>query len=105
MESQSLSKYNSIEIDGRRLYYKGFCEVSEVGTYYWTEFYETTEIIKYRKWFFFGPVLTKEVPKVLFTIFEDCNNPLRDREWWSEAIRKKLSIESRKIEIDSGKLI
>ena len=93
-----------IEINGRTFQYETFSSESEWGSSEWTEFYEGTEIVKRKKWGLFGPTIIKTVPKHVFTIYEDANNPKLTKKWWWKRITKEIELLDRAKEVEDGHL-
>jgi len=102
MISQKLSE---IEIDGRKIKYEIFYDVSEYGEIYETIFYEGTEIKKYKKYFLFGPIITKEIPKQIFKLYYNIEDESMTKSDIKSAICRKLELLGRKSEIERGEII
>jgi hypothetical protein len=100
-------KDKSVEVNGVVLYYDSGWSGDDYGEWYETWFYEETEIVKRKKghWFKKSEYYDVEVPKILFTIYEDINNIRLSKNWWRNEIEKELSLINRKDEIEQGKLI
>lgn len=105
MESQLLNNLPYVNIDGRVLHYKCLSNIGEYGESHWTEFYEGTEKKYHRKYFFFGEKIETEKPKLIFTIYEDCNCVKRTKGWWRERIIHHLELLNRSEELKRGELI
>lgn len=105
MESQSLSNLRYVDIDGRIIHYKCLSHIGEYGEMHWTEFYEGTEKFYKKKYFLFGEKVEYERPKLIFTIYEDCDCPRRTRGWWRERIMHNLELLNRADELKRGELI
>lgn len=96
----------TIKIGGRELQYQTLWDEALDGSdIIYTEFYEGTEVQKCKKYILFGPVIEKEVPKLLFTIYQDANNERLTKGWWIEAILHELELLTRKEELERGELI
>jgi hypothetical protein len=95
----------TIKIGARELQYQTLCDEGLDGSdVIYTEFYEGTETYKAKKYLIFGPVIEKEVPKLLFTIYEDSNNERLTKGWWREKILRELELVNRKEELERGEL-
>ncbi len=94
----------NLKINGIDLQYKTFVEVTEYGDTYWTEFYRGTVMSSRKKYILFGPVIIEEIPKRVFTIWEDSNNENLTKDWWKTQILQKLELLSRKEELERGEL-
>ena len=105
MASQSLSSMRYVDIEGRIIHYKCFYEHGEYGIFSWTEFYEGTASVTRKKYLLFGEEITTEEPKLIFTIYEDCDCPRKSRGWWREKIMKELELLNRADELSRGELI
>ena len=94
-----------ITIDGREFEYKVFRDCNEHGDWEWTEFYQGTEIRKYKRFIFFGKTIKEVVPKLIFEISIN----IEDSCYTKEDIRKKLSRQvellNRAEEINRGEII
>ena len=98
-------KAKQISINGLELFYITYYDCSEYGESYETIFYEKMKTVTYKKYWLFGPVMTKEEPDVLFSIYEDSNNKRINKDWWRNRILHEISLLNRKEEIEAGKLI
>ena len=105
MESQLLNDLNYVDIDGRIIHYRCLSSIGEGVAFYWTEFYEGTVSITRKKYFLFGKKITIEKPKMIFTIYENCNCPRISRGWWRDKIMKELELLNRADELSRGELI
>jgi hypothetical protein len=95
----------TIKIGDRELQYQTVWDEALDGSdVIYTEFYEGTEVKKSKKYIVFGPVIEKEVPKLIFTIYEDANNTRVTKEWWRETILLELKLINRKEELERGEL-
>lgn len=70
-----------------------------------THFYQDIETYSYRKYLFFGKVITKTRPKLVFTIYADSKNINLTKGWWLEKIRHEIELLGRAQEIEKGELI
>lgn len=73
--------------------------------YYWTEFYQGTEVVTRRKYFLFGAIIEKAIPKSVFRLNFDIEDPIYTKEYVREKIEEKMKILSRKIEIENGQIV
>ena len=92
-----------IKIGNRTLQFKVWCEVDE--GYNYTEFYDGTQIISRKKWIFWGETITEEVPVLVFTIYQDINDPTLTKEYWRCEIGKKVELLNRKDELSRKEYI
>jgi hypothetical protein len=100
---------NSIEINDRKIYFQVRYDCSEWGEYWETEFFEEYETLSKKKWVLFGPTITWEEPKIMFTITRDIYSPRLTKEYWRREITKKLkkydALCNRQTEINSKQYI
>jgi hypothetical protein len=94
----------TIKVNDIELQYKVFEDITEYGSSIWTEFYLGTETVTERKYWLFGSLITKEVPKLVFKIYEDAYNISLSKEFWRTAIQKKLDLLYRREELERGEL-
>ena len=94
-----------VNIIGRELKYIVQCVGSEYGDYYWTEFYEETYTKTYKKYWLFGPTLTKEVPIVLFQLSLNVEDEYYTKSDIRSRILRQLELVDRKEQIERGELI
>jgi hypothetical protein len=94
-----------ITIGGRTLQFKVCYEANECDDYEYTEFYEGTETVSYKKWGLFGETITEEIPKLVFTIYRDITNPKLTKEYWKREITREIELLDRKDEIERGEYI
>lgn len=64
-----------------------------------------TEPKNYRKWCLFGQKLTKEVPKFIFKIIQNIENPCYTKSNIRKFFEDKIKIEDRKKEIKIGEIV
>jgi hypothetical protein len=95
-------------LDGRELKYKITWHTSW-GGFDKTEFYETYDIKKRRRWILWGEEVEIITPHTMFTIFCDFHSAKFSKEYWRREIRKKLkeydSLKARDIEIKNGEFV
>ena len=97
-----------ITISGITLGYETFWDLDPFNQEYaWTEFYLGTEEKKIRKGFLgiFGPVEFVNIPKLVFSIDADTENPRLSKKWWRERIELEMELLNRRKEIEEGQLI
>jgi len=94
-----------ITIDGKQFDYEICSDANEYGTSEWTEFYQGKKIRKYKRFIFFGKIITEEVPNLIFEVPIN----IEDSCYTKEDIRKRLSRQvellNRKEEIKRGEII
>lgn len=102
-------KTNSININGRTIHFTVEYDCSEWGESWQTHFFEKYETISRKKWYFFGPIITRQEPYIMFSIYQDINNPRLTKEYWKREITRKLneydSLCDRANEINSNQYI
>lgn len=94
----------TIKVNDIELQYEVKVDVSEWGINTWTEFYLGTETVTKRKYWLFGPLITKEFPKLAFEIYEDANDPSLSKQFWKTSIQRKLELLNRREELERGEL-
>ena len=94
-----------VNIKGRELKYIVQYDCSEYGDYYWTEFYEETYTKTYKKYWLFGPTLTKEEPIVLFQLSLNVEDEYYTKSDIRSRILRQLELLDRKEQIKRGELI
>lgn len=92
----------NITIEGRDLYFEVI--YSDESQDY-TEFYEGTEIVTYKKWVLFGETITEERPKLVFTIDKAMSDYGLTKEWWREELTKEIQLLERREQIERGEFI
>jgi hypothetical protein len=103
-----VEELNSIEIDGKKFYYRTMWkDWEEYGRHPTTQFFQDYEMVpkRKRKSFFSFDTVYELSPNILFTIEEDAEDPRKTKEWWKEKISEQLKFLDRKREIESGGLI
>jgi len=93
-------------LDERVLYYN-ICEVYDYCGYYdiITKFYCGTKTVPKWRFLFLKSKQTKEIPKYVFTIYENIESSNFNKEYVKALIRGKLTILKREEEIERGELI
>lgn len=102
---QLKEKMGKVNIKGRELKYIVQYDCSEYGDYYWTQFYVETYSKTYKKFWLFGPTLTKEVPIVLFTLHLNVEDEYYTKSDIRTKILRQLELLDRKEQIKRGELI
>lgn len=99
-------RLKKIVFEGRTFYYRVICESGDYGDYYYTKFYKTNDVVKYRpKYYLFGPSIPVPANKKVFRVeinIEDCRytkKEVRDK------IARKVEILDRCKEIKNGDII
>lgn len=92
-----------LEIDGIKLYYSvtpddfaGMC---------YTRFWQNTTTYRTRKYGFFGKIVEKQSPILLFDLPWDIEDPTLTKSFWRERILEQLRILERKKEIQRGEIV
>ena len=57
-----------ITISGQEFMYNICMRLTDIDTYYWTEFFKEFDIIYKKRFIFFGKLIKKEIPKILFKV-------------------------------------
>ena len=95
-----------ITINNRTLLYKVWGDADEFnGVYYWTSFYEGTITKRYKKYIFFGKTITETVPKRVFDININIEDPIYTKSDIRTRIERKLELLNRQYEISNGEII
>jgi hypothetical protein len=89
----------------RTLNYEIVCVDSEFGCKNITKFYEGIETITKRKYWLFGPKITKEQPKHIFDLYLDITSPNYTKREIKLKLFKKLELLNRVSEIERGEII
>lgn len=97
-------------LDGRNLQYKAIHEYSpgEHGySFDYTEFFEGYDVRTRRTGFLglFGKKESYKVPKKVFVIYKNADDPNLPKEFWKKEIRKQLKKLDRKKQLEKGELI
>jgi serine kinase of HPr protein (carbohydrate metabolism regulator) len=75
-----------IIISGQEFMYQVCYKINELGEYEWTEFFQEFDYVYKKQFAFFGKVIKKEVPKILFAV----NFNIEDQLYTQEEIKNKL---------------
>jgi len=97
-----------VTVSGLTFQYKVKYESSEFGDYAKTLFCDGTKMVKrcrfnWKKFSF--EYYMKEVPNVVFVIYEDANSKYITKEWWRKEIEKQISLLNRSYELENNQLI
>lgn len=92
-------------INGTTWFYKTICDVGEYGDTYETNFWKEEKDVTFRKYWLWGPWITKKKPVILFTIYADSNDPSLTKAWWRREIEREVELLGRKAELNKGELI
>lgn len=86
--------------------YKVYADVNEHdGIYCWTEFYQGLELKKHKKYFFFGEIITKTIPKEIFRVWYDIENPHITKVEIKNKLERCVILLSRHEEIKRGEIV
>jgi hypothetical protein len=94
-----------LNVNGRTFQYEIFSDVSEYGETVFTEFYEGKETKTRRKYFLFGPEITKEVPHKVFTIYFDIEDTDRTKDEVRTVLERHIELLDREAQIQRGEII
>lgn len=94
-----------ITIKGREFEYKTFYDCSEHGDYEWTEFYDGLEEIVKKKYIFFGEKKTYFIPKLMFKVYKNIEDPSYTKSDIKKIIEKQVELLERSKEIERGEII
>lgn len=96
----------TIVVNGKEYQYKIFFDCSEYGEWSWTVFYDgTMETLTRRKYWLFGPVITKTQLKSLFTIYYSIEDPKILKADVRKTIESRIEQLGREAEIKRGEII
>jgi hypothetical protein len=95
----------TIIISGREFQYEIVWYDGEYGDYAETIFYQGTETETKRKYLFFGPIITVEVPIKVFKFDGNIKSNHYTKKELRERLEKKVKLLDRQAEIDRGELI
>jgi len=95
----------SIDVNGRKIQYQVFYDVSEYGETYETVFYEGTRIVSRKKYYLFGEPVSKEEPREIFRLHFNVEDAHRTKSEIRAAIERRLELLDRKGQIRRGELI
>lgn len=92
----------TINIEGRELFFR---VIINDDSYDYTEFFQGTETITYKKWGLFGDAITEQVPKLVFTISKAMSDYELTKDWWRKKITKEVKLLERREQIERGEFI
>ena len=95
----------SLDVNGRKIEYEVFYDVSEYGETYETAFYEGTQIVSRKKYFLFGEPVSKETPREIFRLYFNVEDEGRTKSEIRTIIERRLELLDRKDQIRRGELI
>lgn len=95
----------SITINNKTFYYVVQYVCSEYDNYYLTEFYQETYTETYKKYWLFGPTLTREVPIILFELAINIEDKYFTKKDIRERIERQVELLEREEEIKRGEII
>lgn len=95
----------SVTIKGKTFHYIIQYDCSEYNDYYWTEFYQETYTETYKKYWLFGPTLTREVPIILFKLGFNIEDKYFTKKYVRERIEIQVELLEREEEIKRGEII
>jgi len=95
--------HNGVE---RKLQYRVVSRHEEYyGNYYVTKFYEGTITHSYKKYLFFGKVIIKTEPKLIFTRYLNIESNEYTKKEIANLLHLNLDKVDRKIEIEKGEIV
>lgn len=94
-----------ITIKGREFEYETFFDCSEYGDYEWTEFYDGLEEITKKKYIFFGEKKTFFIPKFIFKVYMNIEDPSYTKTDIRKVLEKRVELLERSEEIKRGEII
>lgn len=95
-----------IKINGQEFEYMLFSDVDgDSLSYYWTEFYQGTEIKTRKKYLFFGEKIFEVVPKKVFELRMDIEDHRFTKAQVREKIERQIELMNRKEEIERGEIV
>lgn len=95
----------TLDVNGRVFEYKQYANFGECGTSNWTEFYDGTETKSKKKYLFFGPVITETIPKFVFRVPYDIEDPIHLKSAVRRTIEAYVELLGRQEEINKGEII
>lgn len=94
-----------LTILGKTLQYEIMSDFNEYGANSWTEFYYGVSTRTYKKYIFFGELITEVKPKHVFTIYKNIENKIYTQREIREAILRQLELLDREAQINRGEII
>ena len=95
----------SVTIKDKTFHYTVQYDCSEYGDYYWTEFYQETYTKTYKKYWLFGPTLTREIPIILFKLGLNIEDKCFTKKDIKERLDRQIELLEREEEIKRGEII
>ena len=95
----------TLTINDRTFQYQIFEESTEWGTYQYTEFYDGTTTVTSKKYWLFGEKITKTIPKLVFTIWNDIEDNTYTKKQVRSWIEHQVELLDREEEIKRGEII
>ena len=95
----------SITINGRTFQYQIYADYDQFGDNVSTCFYDGTEIIKHKKYWFFGEVISKEEPKIVFELPFSIEDHSMTKEQVRSHIERAVTLLNRREQIQRGEII
>ena len=101
------SGYQSIEFEGKKIYFRVGFDCSEYGDSEWTDFYLTRNKTRLRKkYYLFGPMIKVPDNKIAFTLHgEDFTSTHRTKEQNRKFLRRQLELLGRPGEIEKREFV
>lgn len=99
-----MSKSNKITISGEEFFYNVEIYDSEYADFY-TVFYKEVEVKTRKKFIFFGPIVTREVPKILFKTEFSIKTVMKTKDEVRKILERKVELLSRAEQIKKGEII
>lgn len=94
-----------IVIDGQEFEYQVYVDCDQDGTYEWTEFYQGTETKTYKRFIFFGKVITEIVTKLIFEVPINIEDFCYTKDDIRNRLLRKVELLKREEEIKKGEII
>jgi len=95
----------TLSINGNTFEYELEAHSGEFSDYYTTNFYQGTETITRKKFWLFGKKITKTIPKLVFTLNMDIEDPSYTKSEIRASIKRKIELMGRLAEIERGEII
>ena len=95
----------TLDVNGRIFQYKRFCNIGEYGDSEWTEFYDGLEAKQKRKFIFFGEIITYTIPKFVFRVPYNIEDPNHLKSAVRKTIESYVELLGRQEEINKGEII
>lgn len=94
-----------INILGQEYGYQTYTGCDEGGSWSGTKFFLGEEVVRYRKYWLFGPVITKSVPKMVLEVYFNIESPNYTKEELIKRLEEPFRILNRTAEIARGEII